>query len=191
MSPVATPPIRHWFQPGVGSISALAQNSQMMLTSTPEQRTAGKSTLNDSDPTYGMAAYAHHRSIATDFNADNDESRATTTDDAVGDCKRQRLFVADDGAGGGDVMSPLRHRNVDGSLATIRKKNRMPVVGDFEQNVENCQPTTTKRKRVQFDMDANRVDYTNQPYPFAEAIRPVQAPTSLRSRIAGFFASLF
>lgn len=191
VSPVATPPIRHWFQPGVGSISALAQNSQMMLTSTPEQRTDGKSTLNDSDPTYGMAAYAHHRSIATDFNADDDDnaSLAAITDDApVGDCKRQRLFVVDSGA----VMSPLQHRNVDGSLATIRKKTRMPVVGGFEQNAENCQPSSTKRKRVQFDMDANRVDYANRPYNFAaEPMQPVRAPATLRSRIAGFFASLF
>lgn len=157
-SPPHTPPIRHWFQPGVGSISALAQNSQMMLTSTPDQQRAA-----DFDPTYGMAAYAHHKSIG-------------------------ELMAADDGQQQQCVANAQ-------SKGAARKwtPNASATAAESMDDIENKGPTV-KRKRVHFNVvESERPPHSAQPYQFTPARPTVEVgrePT-LRSRIAGFFASLF
>lgn len=137
----------------------------MMLTSTPEQQpqqvnAATESTAEDFDfdPTYGMAAYAHHKSIGN-----------VRPDDAAG--------------------SHLRFDN------------------STNDNIENSGwPSAPKRKRVHFNivetvrdtgdmrsaLTAKHTDNISRPYDFTAAKLSVKdnAP-SLRSRIAGFFASLF
>lgn len=180
-SPPRTPPIRHWFQPGGASISALAHNSHMMLTSTPEQQPQQPKNLRfdaataaeddaDFDPTYGMAAYAHHKSMGDML---SEEADAPT------------------------IAEQAKRRRADGFFNSNE--------WSLDENSENHGArSATKRKRVHFNVVESVRDHAEtrtalaawngydagQPYPFVSVGQQQQMPT-LRSRIAGFFASLF
>lgn len=143
----------------------------MMLTSTPEQQPRANNAAADAtedfdfDPTYGMAAYAHHKSI-------------------------------------GNVLPE------DGNGSQLRFDHNATNNATNEENIENSGwPSAPKRKRVHFNIVESERDHgeirtalrTQQsdnivarPYDFASAKMSANndAP-SLRSRIAGFFASLF
>lgn len=179
-SPPHTPPIRHWFQPGGAIISALAHNSQMMLTSTPEQQPqrfvatgggdAGAAAAKDDDdfdPTYGMAAYAHHKSMADMLLTDDAEAIATES-------KRRRA----DGVFNSSELDE-NCENLGARSAIKRKRVHFNVVESVRDHTE-----------MRAALTARNSNGTNQPYPFVSADQEQQTPT-LRSRIAGFFASLF
>lgn len=173
--------MRHWFQPGVASISALAHNSTHgMLTSTPEQRTGGYGgsgglatgttiPYEEDDPTYGMAAYAHHKSMVEKLT------------------QEQELANQHQRTGG---------KSSDWLSAAVAA----PDTPNGEQQQQQ-QRSAAKRKRVQFSVYESGRDHRElraaqleQPYPFAMPLGQQnlnQETPTLRSRIAGFFARLF
>lgn len=157
-----------------------------MLTSTPERKpqhfsafAAGGSDVYaaaaeddaDFDPTYGMAAYAHHKCMADMLVTDDADTIATEAQS-----KRRR---ADGVFNTNEWSLDENSENLGARAAMKRKRVHFNVVESVRDHTEMRAALAAR--------NSNGID---QPYPFGSEDQRPQAPT-LRSRIAGFFASLF